>query len=366
MQFGIFSIGDVRPDAASRHPTSEQERLRMMAAIAVKAEEVGFDVFATGEHHNPPFVTSSPTTLLGYIAARTQRIILSTSTTLITTNDPVKIAEDFAVLQHLADGRVDLMMGRGNTGPVYPWFGQDVRQGIPLAIENYALLHELWRKEIVDWEGRFRTPLQGFTSVPRPLDGVPPFVWHGSVRSPEIAEQAAYYGDGFFANHLFFPKKHFVGLVNLYRDRFEHYGHGSRAQAVVGLGGQVFMRRNSQDAVRDFRPYFRSTPVYAGGPSLEEVAEQTPLTVGSPQEVIDKTLTFRETFGDYQRQLFNIDSGGLPEKAVLEQLDLFGEILPVLRREFAAGRPDDVSDGPVHPAARTARGTLTAGQGRAA
>ncbi|MFJ8186560.1 CE1758 family FMN-dependent luciferase-like monooxygenase [Streptomyces sp. NPDC096105] len=354
MQFGIFSIGDVRPDPTSKRPASEQQRLRMMATLAAKAEEVGFDVFATGEHHNPPFVSSSATTLLGFIAARTKRIILSTSTTLITTNDPVKIAEDFAVLQHLADGRVDLMMGRGNTGPVYPWFGRDVRDGIPLAIENYALLHRLWREETVDWQGKFRTALQGFTSVPRPLGGVPPFVWHGSVRSPETAEQAAYYGDGFFANHLFFPKRHFVGLVNLYRDRFEYYGHGTHDQAVVGLGGQAFMRPNSQDALREYRPYFRNTPVYSGGPSLEEVAEHTPLTVGSPQEVIDKTLTFRETFGHYQRQLFNVDPGGMPEKTVLEQLDLFGEILPVLRKEFAATRPAQVPDGPLHPAQRTA------------
>ena len=118
----------------------------------------------SGEHHNPPFVPSSPTTMLGYIAARTERIILSTATTLITTNDPVKIAEDYAMLQHLAGGRVDLMLGRGNTGPVYPWFGQDIRNGIPLAVENYALLHRLWREDVVDWEGRFRTPLTGFTS----------------------------------------------------------------------------------------------------------------------------------------------------------------------------------------------------------
>ena len=176
-----------------------------MVTIALKAEEVGLDVFATGEHHNPPFVPSSPTTMLGFIAAQTSKLILSTSTTLITTNDPVKIAEDYAMLQHLADGRVDLMMGRGNTGPVYPWFGQDIRNGIQLAVENYALLRRLWREDVVDWEGKFRTPLQGFTSTPRPLDGVPPFVWHGSIRSPEIAEQAAYYGDGFFHNNIFWP-----------------------------------------------------------------------------------------------------------------------------------------------------------------
>ncbi|MGS2589231.1 LLM class flavin-dependent oxidoreductase [Streptomyces hebeiensis] len=352
MQFGIFTVGDVTADPTTGRTPTEHERITSMVAIARKAEEVGLDVFATGEHHNPPFVPSSPTTMLGYIAATTERLILSTSTTLITTNDPVKIAEDFAMLQHLAGGRVDLMMGRGNTGPVYPWFGQDIRQGIPLAVENYALLHKLWREDVVDWEGNFRTPLQGFTSTPRPLDGVPPFVWHGSIRSPEIAEQAAYYGDGFFANNIFWPKEHFQKLIRLYRARYAHYGHGTPEQAIVGLGGQVFMRRNSQDAVREFRPYFDNAPVYGHGPSLEEFTEQTPLTVGSPQEVIDKTLTFRESFGDYQRQLFLVDHAGLPLKTVLEQLDLLGEeVVPVLRKEFAALRPAGVPDGPVHPAA---------------
>jgi putative FMN-dependent luciferase-like monooxygenase len=349
MQFGIFTVGDVTTDPTTGVAPTEHERIKAILTIAQKAEEVGLDVFATGEHHNPPFVPSSPTTMLGYIAARTERIILSTSTTLITTNDPVKIAEDYAMLQHIADGRVDLMMGRGNTGPVYPWFGKDIRDGIDLAIENYNLLHRLWREDFVDWEGRFRTPLQGFQSTPRPLDGVPPFVWHGSIRSPQIAEQAAFYGDGFFANNIFWPKEHFRRLVSLYRERFEHYGHGRAEQAYVGLGGQVFMRKNSQDAVREFRPYFDNAPVYGHGPSLEEFTEQTPLTVGSPQEVIDSTLAFRDTFGDYQRQLFLMDHAGLPLKTVLEQLDILGaEVVPVLRAEFDRLRPAAVPDGPTH------------------
>ncbi|MFC7713950.1 LLM class flavin-dependent oxidoreductase [Nonomuraea recticatena] len=351
MQFGVFTVGDVAADPVTGRTPTEYERIQAMTTIAIKAEEVGMDVFATGEHHNPPFVPSSPTTLLGYVAARTERLILSTSTTLITTNDPVKIAEDYAMLQHLADGRVDLMMGRGNTGPVYPWFGKDIRDGIALAIENYALLRRLWREEAVDWTGRFRTPLQGFTSTPRPLDGVPPFVWHGSIRSPEIAEQAAYYGDGFFANHIYWPKDHFQRLIGIYRERYAHYGHGAPEQAIVGLGGQVYMHRNSQEAVREFRPYFDNSSVYGHGPSLEEMTEQTPLTVGSPQEVIDRTLTFREHFGDYQRQLFFMDGAGLPLKTVLEQLDILGEeVVPVLRKEFSARRAAGVPDAPVHPA----------------
>jgi putative FMN-dependent luciferase-like monooxygenase len=357
MQFGIFSVGDVTEDPTTGRTPTEHERIKAQVTIAKKAEEVGLDVVAVGQHHNPPFVASSPTTTMAYIAAQTKRIILSTSTTLITTTDPVRIAEDYATLQHLTDGRMDLMLGRGNTGPVYPWFGKDIREGVNLAIENYALLRRLWTEDVVDWQGRFRTPLQGFTATPRPLDGVAPFVWHGSIRTPEIAEQAAYYGDGFFHNHIFWPASHTKQMVELYRRRFEHYGHGTADQAIVGLGGQVFMRRNSQDAVREFRPYFDNAPVYGHGPSLEDFTSQTPLTVGSPQEVIERTLGFRDYVGDYQRQLFLMDHAGLPLKTVLEQLDLLGEeVVPVLRKEFDALRPAHVPDAPTHASLVAAAG----------
>ncbi|WP_417508472.1 LLM class flavin-dependent oxidoreductase [Microbacterium sp.] len=351
IQFGLFTVSDITQNPVTGETPSERQKIKDAITIAKHAEEVGLDVFAVGEHHNPPFWSSSPTTTLAAIAAQTERIILSTSTTLITTNDPVKIAEDFAMLQHISDGRTDLMLGRGNTGPVYPWFGKDIRQGLPLAIENYALLRKLWDEDVVDWEGKFRTPLQGFTSTPRPLDGVAPFVWHGSIRTPEIAEQAAYYGDGFFANNIFWPKEHYQRLIELYRQRFAHYGHGTPEQAIVGIGGQVFMRANSQDAVNEFRPYFDNAPVYGHGPSMEDFTEMTPLTVGSPQQVIDRYAAMRDTFGDYQRQLFLIDHAGLPLKIVLEQLDILGgEVVPALRRELMTNRPAEVPDAPTHAA----------------
>ncbi|WP_028058902.1 CE1758 family FMN-dependent luciferase-like monooxygenase [Candidatus Solirubrobacter pratensis] len=349
MQFGIFSVSDITRDPVSGHTPSEAERIDAIARIAQRADEVGLDVFAIGEHHNPPFFSSSPTTLLGHIAALTQRIVLSTSVTLITTNDPVKIAEDYAMLQHLAKGRVDLMLGRGNTVPVYPWFGQDINKGLPLALEHYNLLHRLWREDVVNWDGSFRTPLQGFTSVPRPLDDVPPFVWHGAIRTPEIAEQAAYYGNGYFANNILAPNLHFRPLVELYRRRFAHHGHGTPEQAIVGLGGHAFIARRSQDAVGAFRPYFEGFPIYGTSYELEDFMNATPLSVGSPQEVIEKTLSFREGFGDYQRQLWNIDAMGLPLEMALEQVELLGtEVVPVLRREMEARRMPGVAEAPTH------------------
>ncbi len=348
MQFGIFSVSDITRNAITGETPSEARRIQDIVQIAKRADEVGLDVFAIGEHHNPPFFSSSPTTLLASIAAQTERIVLSTAVTLITTNDPVKIAEDYAMLQHLSGGRVDLMLGRGNTVPVYPWFGKDIRQGLPLALENYNLLHRLWREDVVDWEGHFRTPLQGFTAIPRPLDDVPPFVWHGAIRTPEIAEQAAYYGNGYFANNILAPNFHFKPLVNLYRERFAHYGHGTPEQAIVGLGGHAFIAKTSQEAVNTFRPYFGSWPMFAGS-SLEDFMHGTPLSVGGPQQVIEKTLTFQEGFGDYQRQLWVVDAVGLPLEMALEQVELLGtEVVPVLRREMESRRAPDVPDAPTH------------------
>ena len=349
MQFGIFSVSDITRDPDTGYTPSEAERIDAIVKIAQKTEETGMDVFAIGEHHNPPFFSSSPTTLLAYIAATTKRLIVTTSTTLITTNDPVRIAEEYAMLQHLSKGRMDLMLGRGNTAPVYPWFGQDIRQSLPIALENYNLLHQLWREDVVDWNGKFRGPLQGFTSIPRPLDDVPPFVWHGAIRTPEIAEQAAFYGNGYFANNILAPNFHFKPLVNLYRERFAYHGHGTPEQAIVGLGGQAFIARRSQDAVRAFRPYFEGSPIYGKSYRLEDFMAGTPLSVGSPQEVIDKTLEFQEGFGDYQRQLWNVDAMGLPLETALEQVELLGtEVVPVLRKEMEARRKPGVPDAPTH------------------
>ena len=335
-QFGIFSIGDVAQDPVSLHAPTEHERIEALTRIAIHAEAVGFDVFALGEHHNQPYISSSQTTLLAFIAARTSTITLSTATTLITTNDPVRIAEEFATLQHLANGRVDLMLGRGNTAAVYPWFGQDPQDAAELAAENYELLHRLWRNQTVNWTGRFRAPLQNFTQVPRPLDGQPPFVWHAAIRSVETVEVAARYGDGFFVNNLFAPVDYFRPFVEQYRTRFADHGHGRPEDAIVGVGGGLWVRPNSQDAYREYEPYFRNSPLGSGGQRMRDVVEKTGLLVGSPAEVIERIARFRVTFGDYQRQLFGIDWAGVPETAVHEVLELAGEhVLPALRKELA-------------------------------
>ena len=141
VEIGIFSIGDVTPDPHTGQAPSEHQRIMKMIELATTAEQAGLDTFAVGEHHNPPFVApGTPPVLLANIAARTTTLRLSTATSLITTNDPVNMAEDYAMAQHLSAGRLSLMMGRGNTGPVYPWFGQDTVSYTHLTLPTILLV----------------------------------------------------------------------------------------------------------------------------------------------------------------------------------------------------------------------------------
>ncbi len=349
MQFGIFSVSDITRNPVTGYTPSEAERIEAIVQIARRADEVGLDVFAIGEHHNPPFFSSSPTTLLAHIAARDRADHPQHRGHADHDQRPGEDRRGLRDAPAPGEGADGPDARRGNTVPVYPWFGQDIRQGLALALENYNLLHRLWREDVVDWEGSFRTPLQGFTSIPRPLDDVPPFVWHGAIRTPEIAEQAAYYGNGYFANNILAPNFHFRPLVELYRQRFAHYGHGTPEQAIVGLGGHAFIAKRSQDAVNGFRPYFEGSPIYGKSYRLEDFMSGTPLSVGSPQEVIEKTLTFQEGFGDYQRQLWNVDAMGLPVEMALEQVELLGtEVVPVLRKEMEAAARPACPDAPTH------------------
>ena len=233
--------------------------------------------------------------------------------------------------------------------------------GVPLTVEHYGLLRRLWREEVVDWQGRFRKPLLGFTLAPRPLDDVPPFVWHGSIRTPEIAELAAYHGDGFFANHIFWPASHTEKMVHLYRRRFEHYGHGTSAEAIVGLGGQVFMRKNSQDAVPRVSSLLRQRPGLWSRSVAGSYVSDTPDGRFTRTGHRTNAGGFRDYVGDYQRQLFLIDHAGLPVKTVLEQLDFLGEeVVPVLRQEFDAGRSAEVPGHPTHQSLLRAKAAIEA------
>ena len=247
--------------------------------------------------------------------------------------------------QHLTKGRMDRCSGAA-TRPGHPWFGQDIRQSLPLALENYDLLHRLWREDIVDWQGKRRTPLQGFTSIRGPWTSAAVRVAR-LILTPEIAEQAAYYGDGYSANDIFgrrWPTCASSGSTgSVTRTTASAASRGHRRARWSGLHREELAGRQA-----GIPALLERSVVYGHGPSLEEFGDLTPLSVGSPQEVIDKTLTFREHFGDYQRQLF-LMATRLPLKTVLDQLDLLGqEVVPVLRQEIAARQDPETPEAPTH------------------
>ena len=253
------------------------------------------------------------------------------------------------MLQHLSRGRMDLMLGRGSIPLVYPWFGQDIRQSLPLALENYSCCTGCGAR--TSWTGRGSTAPRCRAS---PRSRGP---WTtcrrscGTARSaPRNTLTARDDGDGFFANNIFWPKEHYMRLIRFYRQRYAHYGHGTREAGHrrpgrPGLHRQELAGRQAGvPALLQRGAGLRARPV-----RWRNSSDLTPLSVGSPQEVIDKTLTFREHFGDYQRQLFLMDHAGLPLKTVLDQLDLLGEeVVPVLRKEIAARQDPETPEAPTH------------------
>jgi len=330
IEIGIFSTGNLARDGASPN-----ERLHGLVALAQRAEEAGFDVFAAGEAHNPPAVISSPLLLLAHIAGVTSRIKLSTAVSLITINDPVKLAEDVATLHHLIGDRLGIMLGRGVNTEIYPWYGLDPADTVAIAEERYELLRRLWTERNVDWQGEFRTPLDNFTLTPWPRADTLPEMWHASNRTKELVEQTARYGEGFFANYVQSSAEQAAPHVHYFRERYEAYGHGAAERAPVGSGAKIYVKPRSQDALREFQAqgFDLSKSPYD---SLDDALRRSALTVGSPAQVLEKIAHFQELYGGYKRQLFSIDQPSGSIDQMIEQVDLIGEhILPELRRTYA-------------------------------
>ncbi len=278
MQFGIFTVSDVTTDPTTGRTPDDTQRVKDILTIAEHADQAGLDVFATGEHHNPPFVASSPTTMLGYLAGRTKHITLSTSTTLITTNDPVRIAEEYAMLQVISDGRNGPHDGPRQHRPCTPGSARTIRQGVNLAIEHYALSRPARENDVVDWQGKFRTPLQGFTSTPASARRCP------AVRLARLDPHARDRRAGCLLRrrlpaqqHLLADPAHRADGRSLPPALRALRARQTADQAIVGLGGQFFARKNSQDAWNEFRPYFDNAPVYGHAPRWR-TSPQTPLT----------------------------------------------------------------------------------------
>jgi alkanesulfonate monooxygenase SsuD/methylene tetrahydromethanopterin reductase-like flavin-dependent oxidoreductase (luciferase family) len=319
---------------------STRERFREVIDNALLAEALGFDGFGVGERHERPFISSSPPVVLSHVAALTSTIRLFTAVTTLSLLDPVRAYEDYATLDNLSGGRLELIIGKGNGAAQRELFHVTTEDQWDRNIESYELFRRLWREEKVTWSGRFRPDLSEAETWPEPLQR-PIRVWHGSATSRESVDLAARYGDPLFSANVTNPIEPYAELVRYYRERWDHYGHNP-LDAVVGAGtAGYYAKRRSQDALREYRPVFEGSLAFQrrlGLPivfeTFEDYVERSSALIGSPQQVIEKVHRYHDEFGHRVMHL-HADAGGLTEKQHIETLELFqSDIAPALRRDI--------------------------------
>ncbi|MFI6761110.1 LLM class flavin-dependent oxidoreductase [Micromonospora sp. NPDC050417] len=340
MRFLAITLIVHGPDPVTGRKKSTTDRFREVVENAVFAEQLGFDGFGVGERHELPFISSSPPVVLSHIAALTSTIRLFTAVTTLSLLDPVRAYEDYATLDHLSGGRLELIIGKGNGAAQRELFHVTPEDQWERNAESYELFRRIWREERVTATPRFRPELREAQVWPRPLQQ-PIRVWHGSATSRESVDLAARYGDPLFSANVTNPIEPYAELVRYYRQRWVEYGHDPAA-AVVGAGtAGYYAAVNSQDAIAAYRPVFEGQlafqkrlgldPVF---PTLEDFVERSSALIGSPQQIIEKVHRYHEALG-HQVIHLHADAGGLSDLQHRRSLELFqSDIAPVLRREI--------------------------------
>ncbi|MCX4741840.1 LLM class flavin-dependent oxidoreductase [Streptomyces antibioticus] len=354
MKFLAITLIVHRPDPVTGVLKSTQDRFREVLDNALLAEELGFDGFGVGERHERPFISSSPTVVLSHVAALTRRIRLFTAVTTLSLLDPVRAYEDYATLDHLSGGRLDLIIGKGNGSAQRDLFHVTPEDQWERNAESYEVFRQIWRNDKVTAATRFRPELKDAEVWPRPYQQ-PVRVWHGSATSKESVDLAARYGDPLFSANVTHPVEPYAELVRYYRERWEHYGHDP-ADIAVGAGSAgVYVARTSQEARETYRPIFESNLDFqrrTGLPvvfeTLEDFVERSSALIGSPQQVIEKVHRYHERFGHSVLHL-QADASGLTDTQHRDSLERFqAQVAPVLRKEI----PDPpFAWGPVLPTA---------------
>ena len=347
MRFQLLDIVFNPPHPVTGSAIAPADRLARVVETAVLAEEVGLDSFAVGERHAGEVLSSSPTVLLGAIAARTSRILLSTGVTVLSLLDPIRVAEDYATVDQLSRGRLEIIIGKGNEALQYPLLGLDLDKQYEYLEENYELLRLLLSSEDVTWEGRHRPDLDGATTLPRPFAG--PFrIWHGSATSRFAVELAARRGDPIVSANALQPRESYQVLIDHYRERYAAHGHDP-AYAYVGSGsGGLFLADTTERAIEQYRPIYEGAVAradlrtHAPGAvgkvtsfrTLEEAVERGPALVGSPERVAEKILDYHASYG---HDLQSVSINHLLEPAHQDDvLRRFAEeVVPVVRAEVA-------------------------------
>lgn len=343
MEIGISTFLEATPDPATGERISHAERLRNAVEEMVLADEVGLDVYGVGEHHRPDYACSTPAVVLAAAASRTKRIRLTSAVSILSSDDPVRVYQDFATLDGLSDGRAEIMAGRGSFIESFPLFGYSLNDYDELFTEKLDLLLKICASEKVTWSGKHRPAIHNLGVYPRPVQDPLP-VWIATGGNPESAIRAGALGlPVCFAIIGGMPER-FAPLISLYKEAAAKAGHDpSKLRIATHSHGFIADTKERADELffpptqaqmnvigreRGWPPYTRAT--YEAAKDMRGA-----LYVGDPEYVAEKIVFLRKTLG-VDRFFLHINVGTMPHKEVLRAIELLGtKVAPLVRREIA-------------------------------
>ena len=348
MEIGLMSLGDKTDDPVTGRAFSASERYRMTLEAAVVADRVGIQGYYIGEHHGINYTFSSPAVVLAAIAAKTTRLRLGTAVALAANLDTLRLAEDYATVDVISGGRVELVTGRGNFfEKTYDLFGQSAAESAERFAEAMELLCQLWPAKPVHWQGKFRAPINGQHLEPTPtqIDRLPFWVGGGSSRA--TAELTGRLGLNLMLPSAFGKPDKFVEIADMYREAFAKANH--KHEACVGASWHGWVGKTNELAHERYEPRYRAyhafntammlsvndnPPSYLLNPfNYEFLHKQGPAIVGGPEEFAERLYYLGNLVGA-DLNLIKMDMGGVPREEYVEMVEILGtEVLPLLNAD---------------------------------
>lgn len=346
MELGLYSFAENTPDALNGNALqSPADRLRDLLEEIALADELGLSFYGLGEHHRADYVASAPVTILAAAAARTKSIRLSTAVTVLSSENPVRVWQQFATLDLLSNGRAEIMAGRGSFIESFPLFGHDLGDYDTLFEEKLEMLLKIRDGGEVTWPGGAHTsPVPGIEIFPKPVqDPIP--LWIAVGGTPNSVARAAYYGLPLMIAIIGGQPKQFQPLVQFYRDTAEKVGRDP-ASLPVGISSHGFIAADSQDARNLAYPAHseamnrigkeRGWPPTTRAQFEASTSPEGAYFMGSPQEIIDKILMQHEWF-KHDRFGLQLSVGTLPHDKVMKAIELYGTVVkPAVDKALAA------------------------------
>jgi probable LLM family oxidoreductase len=336
MELGVYTFAELRGGGT----VDPGDRLRDLMEEIELADELGLDVFGVGEHHRPDFAVSAPAVVLGAAAMRTKRIKLTSAVTVLSSDDPVRVFQEFATVDLLSGGRAEIMAGRGSFIESFPLFGYDLDDYDELFVEKLQLLLKLRQSERVTWSGRHRAPIDDLGVYPRPNRELP--IWVAVGGKPESAARAGTLGLPMALAIIGGQPERFKPFADLHRKAAEQAGHGP---LPLSINSHAYVAETSEQAAEEFYPSYaammNAIGLERGWSPIQRQdfdamrTRRGALVVGSPEEVVEKILFQHEIFG-HQRFLAQMSVGTMPRDKVLRSIELFAtEVAPAVRSALA-------------------------------